>query len=81
MALDCVSLCPAAPRIYAMCRHNLKPTFFRLKRFDPQVWLPTLTWLWGTVTIAQGFVKNQAGLLGIRFCESITSRSSSHIPD
>ncbi|KAF5340675.1 hypothetical protein D9611_007479 [Ephemerocybe angulata] len=38
-----------------------------LKRFDPQIWLPTLTLLWGAVTIAQGFVKNQASLFGIRF--------------
>lgn len=44
-------------------------TSIRLKRFNPQIWLPTLTLLWGIVTICQGFVTNQAGLLGIRFCE------------
>lgn len=48
------------------------PANIVLRRFDPQVWLPTLTWLWGTVTIAQGFVKNQAGLLGIRFLLGVT---------
>ncbi|TEB30661.1 MFS general substrate transporter [Coprinellus micaceus] len=46
---------------------KLDPVYTSLKRFDPQIWLPTLTFLWGTVTIGQGFVKNQAGLLGIRF--------------
>jgi len=38
-----------------------------LKRFDPQIWLPTLTLTWGIVTIAQGLIKNKAGLFGIRF--------------
>ncbi|KAJ7212094.1 major facilitator superfamily domain-containing protein [Mycena pura] len=36
-------------------------------RFDPQFWLPTLTLVWGVVSICQGLVKNQAGLFGIRF--------------
>ncbi|KAJ4482056.1 major facilitator superfamily domain-containing protein [Lentinula aciculospora] len=39
----------------------------RLKRFDPQVWLPTLTLIWGIVSVCQGLVTNQAGLFGIRF--------------
>lgn len=38
-----------------------------LKRFDPRIWLPTLTLTWGIVTIAQGLIKNKAGLFGIRF--------------
>ncbi|PPQ91679.1 LOW QUALITY PROTEIN: hypothetical protein CVT25_012892 [Psilocybe cyanescens] len=36
-------------------------------RFDPQIWLPTLTLLWGIVSICQGLVVNKAGLFGIRF--------------
>ncbi|KAJ3995716.1 major facilitator superfamily domain-containing protein [Lentinula boryana] len=42
----------------------LKPL---LKRFDPRLWLPTLTLVWGIVTVCQGLVTNQAGLFGIRF--------------
>ncbi|KAE9395083.1 MFS general substrate transporter [Gymnopus androsaceus JB14] len=38
-----------------------------LKRLDPRIWLPTLTFVWGTVCLCQGFLRNQAGLLGIRF--------------
>ncbi|KAJ7604012.1 major facilitator superfamily domain-containing protein [Roridomyces roridus] len=36
-------------------------------RFTPQLWLPTLTLVWGIASLAQGLVKNQAGLFGIRF--------------
>ncbi|KAG2155835.1 major facilitator superfamily domain-containing protein [Suillus bovinus] len=36
-------------------------------RCNPQVWLPSLTLVWGIVSICQGLVKNQAGLFGIRF--------------
>ncbi|KAF8895519.1 major facilitator superfamily domain-containing protein [Infundibulicybe gibba] len=43
------------------------PSNIILKRFDPQIWLPTLTLLWGVVSICQGLVKNRAGLFGIRF--------------
>ncbi|KAH0831938.1 major facilitator superfamily domain-containing protein [Lanmaoa asiatica] len=39
----------------------------QLNRFDPQFWLPSLTLVWGIVSIAQGLVTNQAGLFGIRF--------------
>ncbi|KAG2136735.1 major facilitator superfamily domain-containing protein, partial [Suillus clintonianus] len=39
----------------------------RLKKCNPQVWLPSLTLAWGLVSIGQGLVKNQAGLFGIRF--------------
>ncbi|KAF7299548.1 hypothetical protein HMN09_00960000 [Mycena chlorophos] len=42
------------------------PANIILKRFDPQIWLPTLTLVWGIVSVAQGLVKNQAGLFGIR---------------
>ncbi|KAJ3769986.1 major facilitator superfamily domain-containing protein [Lentinula raphanica] len=45
------------------------PSNIILKRFDPQLWLPTLTLVWGIVTVCQGLVTNQAGLFGIRFCE------------
>lgn len=41
---------------------------YRLKRFDPQIWLPTLTLAWGIASVGQGLITNQAGLLGVRFC-------------
>ncbi|KAI6122492.1 major facilitator superfamily domain-containing protein [Pisolithus croceorrhizus] len=51
--------------------HHLSPSrltsVLRLKRFDPQFWLPSLILTWGIVSICQGLVKNQAGLFGIRF--------------
>ncbi|KAH7913398.1 major facilitator superfamily domain-containing protein [Hygrophoropsis aurantiaca] len=43
------------------------PANIVLKRFNPQAWLPTLTLVWGVVSICQGLVTNQIGLLGIRF--------------
>ncbi|KAH7921920.1 MFS general substrate transporter [Leucogyrophana mollusca] len=43
------------------------PANIILKRCNPQVWLPTLTLVWGIVSIIQGVVRNQSGLLGIRF--------------
>ncbi|KAK0464541.1 major facilitator superfamily domain-containing protein [Desarmillaria tabescens] len=36
------------------------------------IWLPTLTLAWGLVSIGQGLITNQAGLLGIRFLLGIT---------
>ncbi|KAG5353153.1 hypothetical protein C0989_009797 [Termitomyces sp. Mn162] len=41
-------------------------------RFNPQIWLPTLTLVWGIASIAQGLVKNKAGLFGVRFREPST---------
>ncbi|KAG2100382.1 major facilitator superfamily domain-containing protein [Suillus discolor] len=46
---------------------NLLSSLCRLKKCNPQVWLPSLTLAWGIVSIGQGLVKNQAGLFGIRF--------------
>ncbi|KAJ3910484.1 major facilitator superfamily domain-containing protein [Lentinula edodes] len=43
------------------------PSNIVLKRFDPQFWLPSLTLVWGIVSVCQGLVTNQAGLFGIRF--------------
>ncbi|KAI9443317.1 major facilitator superfamily domain-containing protein [Lactarius indigo] len=37
-----------------------------LKRFDPQFWLPLLTFAWGVASVAQGLVTNQVGLFSIR---------------
>ncbi|KAF7365197.1 MFS general substrate transporter [Mycena venus] len=48
------------------------PANIILKRFNPQFWLPTLTLVWGIVSICQGLVKNQAGLFGIRFLLGVT---------
>lgn len=49
----------------------LKILSARLKRFDPQIWLPTLTLFWGIVSICQGLITNKAGLFGIRFRERV----------
>ncbi|PBK97684.1 MFS general substrate transporter [Armillaria gallica] len=43
-----------------------------LKRFNPQIWLPTLTLAWGLVSVGQGLITNQPGLLGIRFLLGVT---------
>ncbi|OAX44296.1 MFS general substrate transporter [Rhizopogon vinicolor AM-OR11-026] len=43
------------------------PANIILKRWNPQVWLPSLTFAWGIISIGQGLVKNQAALFGIRF--------------
>ncbi|KAJ7863090.1 major facilitator superfamily domain-containing protein [Mycena olivaceomarginata] len=48
------------------------PANIILKRFNPQLWLPTLTLVWGIVSVCQGLVKNQAGLFGIRFLLGVT---------
>ncbi|KAH9047698.1 major facilitator superfamily domain-containing protein [Lactarius hengduanensis] len=42
------------------------PANIVLKRFDPQFWLPLLTFAWGVASVGQGLVTNQAGLFGIR---------------
>ena len=49
----------------------------RLKRLDPQIWLPSLTLFWGIVSICQGLVTNKAGLFGIRFREHAPSKQVS----
>ncbi|KZT40659.1 MFS general substrate transporter [Sistotremastrum suecicum HHB10207 ss-3] len=43
-----------------------------LKRFDPAKWLPSLTLVWGIVSVCQGVVKNQAGLFAVRFFLGMT---------
>ncbi|KZV74541.1 MFS general substrate transporter [Peniophora sp. CONT] len=43
------------------------PANIILKRLNPQVWLPTLTLVWGIVSMCQGFVKSQGSLFGIRY--------------
>ncbi|KAJ7134646.1 major facilitator superfamily domain-containing protein [Mycena epipterygia] len=48
------------------------PANIILKRFNPQLWLPTLTLVWGIVSVCQGLVTNQAGLFGIRFLLGVT---------
>ena len=59
--VDCVSYCLSGQltlTIFDVCTS--------LKRFDPQIWLPTLAFAWGVTSVAQGLVTNQAGLFGIR---------------
>lgn len=48
------------------------PSNIILKRFNPQLWLPSLTLAWGLVSVGQGLITNQAGLLGIRFLLGVT---------
>ncbi|KAG9122129.1 Glycoside hydrolase 2 (Mannanase, beta-galactosidase), partial [Ceratobasidium sp. 392] len=38
------------------------PANIVLKKFNPKVWLPTLTLAWGIVSTCQGFITNRAGL-------------------
>jgi len=55
--------------IWLLTIHTFNNLVYRLKRFDPQLWLPTLTLFWGIVSVCQGLIKNKAGLFGIRFRE------------
>ncbi|KAF9452888.1 MFS general substrate transporter [Macrolepiota fuliginosa MF-IS2] len=48
------------------------PANISLKRFNPQVWLPTLTLVWGVASVCQGLVTNKAGLFGVRFLLGVT---------
>jgi MFS family permease len=38
-----------------------------LKRTSPQLWLPTLTVLWGVIATLLGVVQNYAGFISARF--------------
>ncbi|PPQ85045.1 hypothetical protein CVT24_010230 [Panaeolus cyanescens] len=58
-----IPILPALPASYELTALS----FHSLKRFDPQIWLPTLTLFWGIVSICQGLLTNKAGLFGIRF--------------
>ncbi|TFK64617.1 MFS general substrate transporter [Pluteus cervinus] len=48
------------------------PSNIILKRFNPQIWLPTLTLSWGIVSLCQGLVTNQLQLYWIRILLGIT---------
>ncbi|SNX81325.1 related to TNA1 - High affinity nicotinic acid plasma membrane permease [Melanopsichium pennsylvanicum] len=43
------------------------PANIVLKKTSPPVWLPTLTLIWGIISVVQGLVHNQAGLFAVRF--------------
>lgn len=43
------------------------PANLVLKKTSPPVWLPTLTLVWGIISVVQGLVHNQAGLFAVRF--------------
>lgn len=43
------------------------PANIVLKKTSPPLWLPTLTLVWGIITVVQGLVHNQAGLFAVRF--------------
>jgi MFS transporter, ACS family, DAL5 transporter family protein len=43
------------------------PANIALKRTSPTVWLPSLTLVWGIVSVCQGLVHNRAGFYAVRF--------------
>lgn len=43
------------------------PANIVLKRTSPQAWLPTITLIWGVVSVCQGLVVNKAGFYAVRF--------------
>ncbi|GAC93982.1 hypothetical protein PHSY_001551 [Pseudozyma hubeiensis SY62] len=43
------------------------PANIVLKKTSPPLWLPTLTLIWGIISVVQGLVHNQAGLFAVRF--------------
>ena len=43
------------------------PANIVLKKTSPPLWLPTLTLVWGIISVVQGLVHNQAGLFAVRF--------------
>jgi hypothetical protein len=43
------------------------PSQLVLKKTHPKLWLPFLAFVWGSITVIQGLVHNQAGLFAIRF--------------
>lgn len=43
------------------------PCNWVLKLTSPPLWLPTLTLLWGIVSVCMGLVHNQAGMFAVRF--------------
>ncbi|CDR88318.1 related to TNA1-High affinity nicotinic acid plasma membrane permease [Sporisorium scitamineum] len=43
------------------------PANIVLKKTSPPLWLPTLTLIWGVISVVQGLVHNQAGLFAVRF--------------
>jgi MFS family permease len=43
-----------------------------LKRWKPQLWLPTLTMVWGVVATLMGIIQNYSGFLAVRFFLGVT---------
>jgi MFS family permease len=48
------------------------PANWILKVSSPPLWLPTMTLLWGIVSVCMGLVHNQAGMFAVRFFLGIT---------
>jgi len=42
------------------------PSNFNMKKVSPQIWLGVLTFIWGIIGMAMGFVENYTGMLGVR---------------
>jgi sugar phosphate permease len=42
------------------------PSNLIIKKASPKIWLPTLTMVWGIITMCLGFVRNFAGFVAVR---------------
>ncbi|SJX60036.1 related to TNA1-High affinity nicotinic acid plasma membrane permease [Sporisorium reilianum f. sp. reilianum] len=51
------------------------PANIVLKKTSPPLWLPTLTLVWGIISVVQGLVHNQAGLFAVRFFLGLICRA------
>lgn len=48
------------------------PANIVLKKTSPPIWLPSLTLVWGIISVVQGLVHNQAGLFAVRFAQGVS---------
>ncbi|KAL2215487.1 major facilitator superfamily domain-containing protein [Thermoascus aurantiacus ATCC 26904] len=48
------------------------PSNLALKKASPKIWLPLLAFLWGTMTMCLGFVRNYAGFIAVRAILGVT---------
>ncbi|SOV03046.1 related to TNA1 - High affinity nicotinic acid plasma membrane permease [Ustilago sp. UG-2017a] len=48
------------------------PANILLKKTSPPIWLPSLTLVWGIISVVQGLVHNQAGLFAVRFFQGVS---------
>ncbi|GJJ14090.1 hypothetical protein Clacol_008347 [Clathrus columnatus] len=48
------------------------PANIVLKRTSPRTWLPTITLIWGVISVCQGLVTDKAGFYAVRFFLGVT---------